>query len=97
MKLLSLTLSATVLATTLTFGLTSFTGTDVAAQGTLSPVDRQNTSCPTGWRNSYTGEDIKKCYPRNNSQTTPIYLNRDKKPCASGYVQDGAWCRQEER
>ncbi|WAC22363.1 hypothetical protein [Blastomonas sp. SL216] len=62
------------------------------AQGTTAPVFRDNTSCPTGWRNSYAGEDIKLCYPRGTSNTKPIYLNRNKKPCASGYGQEGAWC-----
>jgi hypothetical protein len=87
------------LASALAFGMASLPSGDVAAQGTMSPVDRQNTSCPTGWRNSQGEagrEDIRKCYPRGNSQTTPIYLNndRDPKPCAPGYGQDGRWCRQ---
>lgn len=95
MRLAPLSLSASIFATALSFGLIALPGTDAAAQGTMSPIDRDNTSCPTGWRNSYTGEDIKKCYPRGSGQTKPIYLNRDRsKACAPGYGQDGAWCRE---
>lgn len=75
-----------------TAGIIAFTPAPAAAQGTTGPVFRDNTSCPTGWRNSYAGEDIKLCYPRGTSATKPIYLNRNKKPCAPGYGQEGAWC-----
>ena len=67
--------------------------TSAMAQGTTSPVNRDNQSCPTGWRSSSSGENIKFCYPRSSS-SKPIYLKQRNVACAPGYGPDGSWCRE---